>query len=80
MALRAKIVSDKAEDEGFGDSKARTTTQDEAIFAATRRDEADFPDFFVGRRSETSGIRRSSLLELGKIGSRRRPSRSVNRP
>ncbi|HEU5350133.1 MAG TPA: hypothetical protein VFU55_00940 [Terracidiphilus sp.] len=50
MALRAKIVSDKAEDEGFGDSKARTTTQDEAIFAATRGDGADFPDFLVGRR------------------------------
>ncbi|HEU5458429.1 MAG TPA: hypothetical protein VFU68_07405 [Terracidiphilus sp.] len=50
MALRAKIVSAEAEDEGFGDSKARTTTKDEAIFAATRRDEADFPDFIVGRR------------------------------
>jgi hypothetical protein len=80
MALRAKIVSAEAEDEDFGDSKARTTTKDEAIFAATRRDETDFPDFVVRRRSQTPGMRRSSLLELGKIGSRRRHSSSVNRP
>ncbi|HVC45648.1 MAG TPA: hypothetical protein VND90_00240 [Terracidiphilus sp.] len=64
MALRAKIASAQAEDEDFGDSKARTTTTDEAIFATTRRDEADFLDFVVGRRQETPGIRRSSLLEL----------------
>jgi hypothetical protein len=79
-ALRAKIVSAEAEDVDFGDSKARTTTKDEAIFAATRRDGADFPDFRAGRRWQTPDMRRSSLLELEKIGSRRHHSRSVNRP
>ena len=80
MALREKIVVDEAKDEDFGYSKARTTTKEEAIFAATRRDEADFPDFRVGRHSQTPGMRRSSLLELERSGSRRRHSSSVNRP
>ena len=47
------------------------TTKYASIFAATRWDGANFPDFFVARRSMTPGIRRSSLLELEKIGSRR---------
>ena len=70
-ALRAKIRSGEAEDEDFGDSKARTTTKHERIFAATLRDGADFPDFVATRRSKIPDIRRSSLLELEKIGSRR---------
>jgi len=74
MALRAKSVSGEAEDADFGHSKARTTTKAEAIFAATRRDGAGFPDFRVARRSQTPGMRRSSLLELGKTGSRRQKS------
>ena len=76
MALREKIVPDEAEDEDFGHSKARTTTKDGAIFTATRRAGANFPDFRVDRRSDTPGICRSSLLELGKIGSQRRPRES----
>jgi hypothetical protein len=50
MALREKIVPDEAEDENFGYSKARTTTKYDAIFAATRRAGANFPDLCVGRR------------------------------
>jgi hypothetical protein len=49
-ALRAKIVPDEAEDEGFGHSKARTTTKYGAIFAATLRAGANFADFLVARR------------------------------
>jgi hypothetical protein len=59
-ALLAKIRSDAAEDEDFGDSKARTTTKYERIFAATRRAGANFPDFRVARCSETT--RYPSLL------------------
>jgi hypothetical protein len=76
VALSEKIVPDEAEDEEFGYSKASTTTKYGAIFTATRRAEANFPDFCVGRRSETPGIRRSSLLELGKIGFQRRARES----
>ena len=93
MALRAKTVSVEAEDEDFGDSKARTTTKDETIFAATRRDEANFPDSCVRRRSQTPCIhptdqecvhgdpsmRRFFFLLLGKIGSRLRYPSRVNR-
>ena len=49
-ALRAKILSDEAEDEGFGHSKARTTTKYDEIFAATLRAGANFTDFVVARR------------------------------
>ena len=49
------------------------------IFAAARRDGANFPQFFVHRRWDTPGIRHSSFLDLRKIGSRRRPRGSVNR-
>jgi hypothetical protein len=41
------------------------------ICAATRRAGANFPHFIVARRSKILHIRRSSLLELRKIGSRR---------
>jgi hypothetical protein len=47
------------------------TTKHAPIFAATRRDGANFLDFFVALRSKTPGIRRSSLLEIERIGSRR---------
>src|ERR1035438_901750 len=43
------------------------------IFAAARRDGANFPQLFVHRCSDTPGIRHSSFLDLSKIGSRRRP-------
>ena len=43
-------VGDEAEDEAFGYSKARTTTQYGPIYTATRRAGANFPDFFVARR------------------------------
>jgi hypothetical protein len=56
--------------------QSRTTTPYRPIFAAARRDGADFPDLFVAPRSETPGIRRSSLLDLGKIASRRGPLES----
>jgi hypothetical protein len=49
-ALREKIALDEAEDEDFGYSKTRTTTKYGAIFTATRRAGANFPDFCVGRR------------------------------
>ena len=45
---------DKAEDEDFGDSKARTTTQYGPIFTATRRAGANFPDFRVAPHSLNS--------------------------
>ena len=80
MALRAKSVSDEAEDDDFGHSKARTTTKAEAVFAQARKDGAGFPYSRVARRSQTPGMRRSSLLELGKTGSRRHRPLSVNRP
>jgi hypothetical protein len=43
------------------------------ICAATRRAGANSPHFVVARRSKILHIRRSSLLELRKIGSQRRP-------
>jgi hypothetical protein len=46
-ALRAKTAPDEAEDEDFGDSKARTTTKYGAVLAATLWDGADFPAFCV---------------------------------
>jgi hypothetical protein len=52
------------------------TTKYGAIFAATLRAGADFPHFGVARRSKIPDIRRSSLLELRKIGSQRRPRES----
>jgi hypothetical protein len=76
VALREKAAPDKAEDEDFGYSKARTTTKYGAVFTATHRAEANFPDFRVGRRWDTPGIRRSFLLELRKIGAQRRPRES----
>jgi hypothetical protein len=48
------------------------TTTYGTIFAATRRAGANFPDFFVNRRSKIVHIRRSSLLELEKICPQRR--------
>jgi hypothetical protein len=51
---------------------SRMTTKYGPIFAATRRAGANFPDFVVNRRSKIRHIRRSSLLELEKIGSQRR--------
>ena len=67
VALPAQIGPDEAEDEDFGDSKARTTTKYGPICAATRRDGADFSDFVVARRSSRLATARSSLLELQKI-------------
>jgi len=47
-----------------------------AICAATRRAGANFPHFFVARRLSTPGTPRSSLRELGEIGSQRRTRQS----
>jgi plasmid stabilization system protein ParE len=74
--LQAKIGSDEAKDEDFGHSKARTTAKYVPIFATTRRAGANFPDLGVTRHEQTPGLRRSSLLDLGKIGFRRRPCES----
>ena len=79
-ALRAKTAPDEAEDEDFGDSKARTTTKYGAVLAATLWDGADFPAFCVVVASQTPGMRRSFLLEIEKIGSRRCYPRDVSRP
>jgi len=76
VALREKIAPDEAEDEDFGYSKAKTTTKYGAILSATRRAGANFSDFYVGRRWQTPVMRRSSLLEIIKIGSQRRPRES----
>lgn len=76
VALRTKTGPDKAEDEDFGYSKARTTTQYGPICAATRRAGANFPDFCFPRHWQTPGLRHSSLLELRKIGSQRHPRES----
>jgi hypothetical protein len=75
MALRAKNRSDEAEDDGFGNPKARMTTKYERFFAATRRDGANFLHLFVARRFSRLTTARSSLLDLEKIGSRRRHPR-----
>ncbi len=58
------------------DPLPRTTTMYGPIFAATRRAGASFPHFFVARRSKIPDLRRSSLLELRKTGSQRRPRES----
>ena len=50
VALRVQIAPDKAEDDDFGYSKARTTTQYGPICAATLRAGANFPDLCVTRR------------------------------
>ena len=50
------------------------------ISVATLWDGANFPDFVVARRWQTPGMRHSSLLELGKIGSRRHHPTRVSRP
>jgi hypothetical protein len=55
---------------------SRMTTKYGAICAAIRRAGANFPHFVVARRSKILHIRRSSLLELRKIGSQRRPRES----
>jgi hypothetical protein len=47
--------------------KSRTTTKYDPVFAATRRDGANFPDFVVVRRSKMPDIRRSSFLRTRKI-------------
>jgi hypothetical protein len=46
------------------------------ICVATQRAGANFPHFIVARRSKILHIRRSSLLELRKIGSQRHPRES----
>jgi len=48
-ALRARILSNEAEDNGCGYSKARTTTKYDEIFAATLRAGANFADFLIAR-------------------------------
>ena len=53
--------------------QSRMTTQDGPTCAATRGAGANFPHFIVARRSKILHIRPSSLLELRKIGSQRRP-------
>ena len=54
----------------------RTTTKYDPICAATRRAGANFAHLVVARRSKIPDIRRSSLLDLGKIGSQRCPRES----
>jgi hypothetical protein len=51
--------------------QSRATTKYDLILAATRRDEADFPDGHVARRLCMSNTSHSSLLALRKIRSRR---------
>jgi len=51
--------------------RVRTTTKYDAIFAATRREGANFPRFVVAGRSKVLNIHRSSLRESRKIGSGR---------
>ncbi len=55
---------------------SRVRTKFGAICVATRRAGANSPHFFVARHSQTSGMRRSSLRELGIIGSQRRARQS----
>ena len=55
---------------------SRARTKYGAICVATRRAGANSPHFFVARHSQTPGMRHSSLLEIGKIGSQRRPRES----
>jgi hypothetical protein len=50
MALRAKNRAGKAESAGFGNSKHKRDNEVWAALAATRRDGANSPHFFVARR------------------------------
>jgi hypothetical protein len=60
--------------------RSRLTTKYGLVFAATLRDGANFPGLVVAHRSKMPDIRRSSLLDPEKIGSRRCRLNSVNRP
>jgi hypothetical protein len=74
--LRTKIGPDEAEFEGCGGS---TVKADNQVWPDLRRNPkgwANFPHFLVTRRSKILHIRRSSLLELRKIGSQRHPRES----
>jgi hypothetical protein len=69
-------VPDEAESEGCGGS---TVEDDNEVWHVLHRNPkgwANFPHFFVTCRSKIADIRRSSLLELGKIDSQRRPRES----
>ncbi len=70
-ALRAKNRPDEAEAAGHGGPMFKADNEVWPLFAATRRDGADFPDPCVARRSSTLGTARFSLLGLGYIRSRR---------
>ena len=71
-ALRAKIGPDKTKAEGCGGSTVEADNECMGqFFAATQRDGADFSDLFVTRRSSRPATVHSSLLDLGKIRSRR---------
>jgi hypothetical protein len=73
--LRTKIGPDEAESEGCGGS---TVEDDNEVWTDLRRNPKGWGQshFFVARRSKIPDIRRSSFLELRKIGSQRRPRES----
>ena len=66
-ACDVRVLGWEAESEGLVFPSSRTRTKSGPIFAATRRDGVNFPNFFVPRRSRTTSMRHSSLLELEKI-------------
>ena len=78
--MRAKTKPDEAEAEDFGGSKVEADNEGWLGFAATLRDGVNFPGLVVARCSKMPDIRRSSLLDPMKIGSRRCRPNSVNRP
>jgi len=79
-ALRAKNKPDEAEAEGFGGSKVEADNEVWLGFRRNPSGRANFPGLVVARRSKMPDIRRSSLLDPVKIGSRRCRPNSVNRP
>jgi hypothetical protein len=73
-ALRTKIVPDEAESEGCGGT---TVEDDNEAWPDLRRNPEGWGQFSpFHRRSKMIDIRRSSLLELRKIGSQRRSRES----
>jgi hypothetical protein len=69
VALRAKIGQDEAEAEVCGDPTVKAENE---VWPELRRNSgagAKFPHFLVARRSQTLGMRRSSLRELRKLAS-----------
>jgi hypothetical protein len=70
--LPAKIARDEEEFAAHGGTMGKNDNEVWGDFRRNPPGRGRFPRLFVTRRSKTPSIRRSSLLDTGKIGSRRR--------